>query len=98
MSQKDGRRRRAGRRGPTASTLLLQGEVLGGDASRDPAPAASDARPAAVGSARRGHRLQERQRARARASAWMPSAGWLDSSLPRSASIWMTRPRGLNVW
>lgn len=33
-----------------------------------------------------------------RASAWMPSAGWLDSSLPRSASIWITRPRGLNVW
>ena len=33
-----------------------------------------------------------------RASAWMPSAGWLDSSLPRSASIWITRPRGANVW
>ncbi len=33
-----------------------------------------------------------------RASAWMPSAGWLDSSFPRSASICTTRPRGLNVW
>ena len=42
-------------------------------------------------------RLHSSSRARA-ASAWMASAGWFASSLPRSASIWMTRPRGRNVW
>ncbi len=95
MSQKDGQVDGRARR-TDASTSCSR--VSSCAAMRSPTRSSSvRTRSAAVGSGRSSTVSRSAESA-SLASAWIPIAGWLDSSLPRSASIWTTRPRGLNVW